>query len=114
MSTRIIIAGSRTFTHWPQLETACSQWVPEGAIILCGGARGADALGAKYARTYGHTIEHYPADWKTHGKMAGPLRNEEMAKVADLALVFWDGRSRGTRSLLQACKRHQVRVKVFL
>lgn len=46
-----------------------------------------------------------PADWKTHGKAAGMLRNVEMEKVSDELLAFWDGESRGTQHMCEIVRR---------
>ena len=82
-------------------------------IIISGGARGADALGERYARENGFKVERYPADWDTYGKSAGPRRNKQMAEVCDCAICFWDGQSRGTASMIEFAKQlgKPVRVK---
>lgn len=41
--------------------------------------------------------ELHPADWERLGKAAGPIRNEEMAEIADALIAFWDGQSRVTK-----------------
>lgn len=59
--------------------------------ILHGAARGADVQAAEVAsREFPDIIEAFPADWKTHGKSAGPIRNREMLNSAmkDGAEVF--------------------------
>ena len=38
-------------------------------------------------------------DWKTKGRAAGPIRNKEMAIYADILLLIWDGKSRGSKSM---------------
>ena len=73
-------------------------------IIVSGGARGADLLGERYAQENGFAIERYPADWDRYGKSAGPRRNREMAKAGDYVICFWDGESRGTKSMIEYAK----------
>ncbi|MBR7070567.1 MAG: hypothetical protein IKI29_00120, partial [Clostridia bacterium] len=36
----------------------------------------------------------------------GPKRNEEMVKQCDLVICFWDGKSKGTKSLIQFAKKY--------
>ena len=48
-----------------------------------------------------------------YGRAAGPLRNEKMVECADLVVAFWDGRSRGTKSLIKyAQSRNKDVVKI--
>lgn len=62
--------------------------------------RGADALGEHWATAHGIPVERFPADWDKHGRAAGPIRNEAMAREGDALVVFWDGESRGSYSML--------------
>ena len=54
----------------------------------------------------------YPADWERHGRAAGPIRNEEMAEVSDALIAFWDGKSRGTKSMIEIARRKGLQVAV--
>ncbi|MBQ8495398.1 MAG: DUF2493 domain-containing protein [Clostridia bacterium] len=82
---------------------------------MSGGCRGADKLGERYAEENGIPTERYSADWQRYGRAAGPKRNEEMAKAADLVICFWDGNSRGTASLIACATKNgkTVRVKMI-
>ncbi|MBR1697914.1 MAG: DUF2493 domain-containing protein, partial [Anaerovibrio sp.] len=81
-------------------------------IIVSGHAPGADTLGERYAHEHGLKCELYPADWNTHGKAAGPIRNAEMANNADALIAFWDGESRGTKNMIETAKAKGLRVAV--
>lgn len=74
-------------------------------IIISGHARGADSLGELFARENHLQLEVYPADWSTHGKGAGHIRNAEMAQVSDCLVAFWDGESKGTKNMINNMKR---------
>jgi len=112
---RLIIAGSRTFTDYPLMKKKMDfllSKTEDEVVILCGKARGADALGERYARERGYEIEYYPADWDRYGKAAGAIRNEEMCKSADAITVFWDGSSPGTRNVLKLAEKYNLDIKI--
>ena len=54
-----------------------------------------------------------PADWNKYGKSAGYKRNEEMANIADAALVIWDGESRGSKHMIDIAKKQKLQVYVY-
>lgn len=114
---KIIIAGSRGFSNYDLLKTKCDYYLSklDEVIIVSGGARGADSLGERYAREKGYQVEQYLADWNRYGKSAGYRRNAEMAEVADGLIAFWDGKSSGTKHMIDLMKKktNLVRVVVF-
>lgn len=110
---RTIIAGSRSGITYDDVRAAIDEagWMP--TVVLCGDCRGADSFGAQWARFNGIPIEHYPADWRLHGKAAGPKRNMEMAHHAEALIAVWDGKSPGTRSMINAAYSRNLRVYVW-
>lgn len=100
---KVIIAGSRhmQWTSYPLIDQAVKASGFPITEEICGQALGADTMGAKWAFDNGIPIKNFPADWKKHGKGAGPIRNGEMADYADALIVFiWDG-SRGSANMLK-------------
>ena len=81
-------------------------------IIVSGHASGADSLGEKFAADHNLQCELYPADWDKHGKAAGPIRKAEMAEVADALIAFWDGQSRGTKSMIDLARKKGLQVAI--
>ena len=73
--------------------------------IVCGLAKGADSLGKKYAEENSIKVKDFPAEWKIYGRKAGILRNEKMGNYADIAIVFWDGKSIGSKHMIQYMKK---------
>jgi hypothetical protein len=59
-----------------------------------------DTWAAEAARARGLEILVFRADWKSHGKAAGVLRNTTIVEAADQIVAFWDGRSRGTKDTI--------------
>lgn len=114
---RVIIAGGRTFDDYALVKEKCELYLSEKlkthrVIIVSGHASGADALGERFADEYNLPCELHPADWNRHGRAAGPIRNAEMAGVADALIAFWDGKSRGTASMIKLAKDKGLQVAV--
>lgn len=114
---KVIIAGSRGFSNYKLLREQCNKFLREkrktsNIIIVSGHARGADALGEKYAQDEGFALEIYPAQWKKLGKQAGYRRNEQMAEVADALIAFWDGSSKGTKHMIDIMNEKNLLVRV--
>lgn len=134
LETRIIVAGSRTFSNYSMLEKKCNQVIKEmskefvnevgtleeylnNIVIVSGRARGADVLGEKYATQYNFEVSTFPAKWDTLGKKAGMIRNEEMAEYASqgqlgVLVAFWDGMSKGTSQMIRCATQRGLKVYV--
>lgn len=109
---RTIIAGSRDCTDYKALLSAIEQcdWTP--TTVICGGARGADALGKLWSVENSIPCEVYSAEWNRYGKSAGYKRNVLMAENAEALIALWDGISVGTEHMIDIAK--QKRLKVFV
>lgn len=111
----VVIAGGRYYDDYDDakafidecLKISC---VKNEIVVLSGGAKGADALGERYAKENGFKIERHAADWKRYGRGAGPRRNAEMAKKCDMLICFWDGESRGSKSMIEFAKKNGKKV----
>ena len=61
--------------------------------VIHGGAPGADDLGGQWARCNGVKETRVDADWDTHGRAAGPIRNSFMVTLKpDRAFGFPGGK----------------------
>ena len=97
---RVIIAGGRDIEEYQYVLDAVTNSDFEISTIISGGARGVDTLGERYAKESKIPLEIYEADWKKYGRAAGPIRNEQMAEVADALIAIWDGKSTGTMNMI--------------
>lgn len=99
---KVIIAGGRDFNDYGLLKTKCDFFLSKykQVEIVSGKAKGADALGELYADENRMNIHFFPANWDMYGNAAGPIRNEEMGKHADVLIAFWDGKSKGTKHMI--------------
>ena len=114
---RVVVAGCRNYNNYAEakeyIDRCLSRIRKENKIVIVsGGSLGADKLGELYAEENGFKIERYIAQWEKYGKSAGPIRNEEMAKNADFVICFWDGKSRGTKSMIGCAKRQGKPLKI--
>lgn len=116
---RVIVAGGRHFDDYQLLKEKCDYYLSQkiqthNVIVVSGCATGADELGARYAAEKQLLVEPHPANWDKHGRAAGPIRNAEMAEVSDALIAFWDGKSRGTKSMIELAKSHNLKVAVVM
>lgn len=76
-------------------------------LIIHGAARGADSLAQAWADNRGVRCLQFPADWKTDGKAAGPIRNRRMLlEGPDLVLAFPGGK--GTADMKKQARKMGV------
>lgn len=77
--------------------------------LVCGMATGPDLIAKNWAekvwqqgknKEFKILIKEFPADWEKYGKAAGAIRNKEMGDYADALIAFWDGKSRGTKHMI--------------
>lgn len=102
---KTIIAGSRTIKDGDLIDHAVSESGFTISKVLCGAAKGADILGRNYAKSKGIPVLEFPADWGKFGNAAGIIRNVAMANNADALVAIWDGKSRGTRHMIDEAKK---------
>lgn len=86
-------------------------WKP--TEIVSGTAMGADELGEMWASDNKIPVKRFKPDWKTHGKSAGYLRNAEMGKYCDKAVIFWDGSSRGSKHMIDLMEKSRKEYVVW-
>lgn len=106
---KLIIAGGREFRDYAYLKQECdymlSKLIETCRIeIVSGGAKGADSLAVGYARERNYPVTIMKADWDTHGKSAGYIRNSEMADYGTHLIAFHDGQSRGTKHMINIAR----------
>jgi hypothetical protein len=110
-----IIAGSRDITSMSLLEKAVSECPWNITKVFCGMARGGNTLGWQWAQHMGVPIDFFPAKWETQGSAAGPLRNQKMIdEGAEALLALWDGKSNGTRDMIQRADKAGLALHVVL
>lgn len=94
---------------FPRTETdEYGNYLP-AITVISGEAKGADTVGTDFAVVNWTGYEGFPADWDTHGKAAGHIRNQQMLDSGiDLAIQFPGGR--GTADMRRRLDKAGVRV----
>lgn len=114
---RLIVAGGRDFKDYKRmckvLDNLLQNTSKEDIEIVCGGARGADDLGRDYGEDRDINVTLFEADWGKYGKSAGYIRNAEMAEYATHCVLFWDGKSKGTKHMLDLAKKSELILRVY-
>lgn len=110
MAKRVLVCGGREFNDHALAFRTLDELRPAPVRIIQGGAAGADELARNWAARNFITYEHFPADWATHGRAAGPIRNQQMLEQGkpDLVIAFPGGR--GTADMVRRAKAAGVRV----
>lgn len=81
---RVLVCGGRDYDNRERVRRTldaaleAAQSAGKVVVIIHGNARGADLLADQYAREKSLRVIPFPADWETHGRRAGPIRNIKM------------------------------------
>jgi hypothetical protein len=110
---KILVCGGRDFSDRIKVYEVLDQIHKDTPIdmVITGGARGADRLAEEWAAEYEVPLMVEPADWKTYGKAAGPIRNRLMLVKygPDLVVAFPGGR--GTANMISLSITAGVKVQ---
>ncbi|MDE3095808.1 MAG: DUF2493 domain-containing protein [Chloroflexota bacterium] len=118
MSLRVLVCGSRAWTEPEPIRRELEALYAAGfEEVVHGGAMGADSLAGAIAHELGYSVRCVPADWRRHGRAAGPLRNARMLSEhsPDLVLAFTHdlAKSRGTSDMVRKAREAGVQVRVI-
>ncbi len=95
----------------------------EPTMVITGGATGVDAQAKDWALLRGIQTVTLEANWKHHGKSAGPIRNRNIAETLKwleggaggqkVELIAFPGGA-GTRNMIRAAQSMNVTVRLCL
>jgi len=110
---RVLITGGRDFSDRALLNDALDRLYAQHAftVLIHGDASGADRLSGEWAASKGIQVEARPADWKKHGRAAGPIRNSQMLdERPELVIAFPGGK--GTADMVRKAKQAGLEVVI--
>lgn len=127
---KTIIAGSRTITGFSIVQEAIEESGFEITEVVSGDAKGVDSTGTSWGLQNELTVTHFPADWdnieapgavirinkwgRKYNAKAGYDRNEKMAQYADALIAIWDGKSSGTKNMIDNARKYGLKVYIKL
>lgn len=107
---KIALIGSRNL-----IVKDLGRYLPENVTeIVSGGARGIDTCAREYAKSHGIKLTEFLPEYEKHGRSAPLKRNLQIIDYADLIIAFWDGQSRGTKFVIDNCKKRNKKVTVII
>ncbi len=106
---KVAVIGSRSL-----MIDDLSGFIPsEATEIVSGGARGIDRSARLYAFKNGLKLKEFFPDYRRYRKGAPKRRNQEIIDYADMVVAIWDGKSKGTKSVIDKCKEIGKPIKVY-
>jgi len=107
---KVGVIGSRGLTV-DNLE----QYLPEDTTeIVSGGAKGIDTCAREYALSHDIKLTEFLPEYSRYGRGAPLKRNLKIIEYADVVIAFWDRQSKGTKNVIENCKKLNVKVDVHI
>ncbi|MBQ7392116.1 MAG: hypothetical protein IJV73_05465 [Clostridia bacterium] len=106
---KIAIIGSRDI-----VVKNMEEYISQCDEIISGGAKGVDTCAAEYARKKGIILTEILPQYELYGRAAPIIRNKEIVDRADEIIAFWNGRSRGTLSVIKYAQSQKKSCKIIL
>ena len=107
---RVLVCGGRNYRDVRSVFASLDGLKPSPSFIIHGGATGADACAAEWARKRMIESKAYHAAWRTHGRAAGPIRNQRMLDHGRPELVVAFPGGSGTADMVRRAKAAGVTV----
>jgi hypothetical protein len=108
----VVVSGSRDWTDYSFVHGRLQMLRGNEHVRVGDCPTGVDRFVKKACRGIGIPCEVFEADWKTHGKAAGPIRNEAMFVDPEDRILhfiaFWIGNSAGTRDAVRRAWKHDI------
>lgn len=107
---KVAVIGSRELT-----VSDLGRYLPENTTeIVSGGAKGVDTSAREYALSHDIKLTEFLPEYTRFGRNAPLKRNITIIEYSDIVLAFWDGKSRGTKFVIDNCRRLGVEVRVYI
>lgn len=106
---RVAVIGSRNL----EVENL-GDYLPDTVTeIVSGGAKGVDTSAREYANEHNINLTEFLPEYSRYKRGAPLKRNVQIVEYADKVLAFWDGKSRGTKYVIDYCEKHGIPVEIY-
>lgn len=107
---KVAVIGSRGLS-----VSDLGKYLPENTSeIVSGGARGVDTSAKEFALSHGIKLTEFLPEYSRYGRAAPLKRNISIIEYSDIVLAFWDGKSRGTKFVIDNCRKLGVEVRIYI
>jgi hypothetical protein len=116
---KVLICGDRNWSDKALIKSRLQSFAlqHDNVTVIHGAASGADNLAGEAAKELGMEVKEFPADWKTYGRSAGPIRNRQMLRQGepDFVWAFHDNlrESKGTKDMVKVAGQLGYKVTLF-
>ena len=107
---KIAVIGSRKL----RIENIGEYITSDCHEIVSGGAAGIDSCAAEYAAEKNISLTEFLPIYEKYGRGAPIVRNRQIVDYADKVLAFWDGKSRGTLSVIKYAEKQGKPCRVII
>ena len=105
---KVAIIGSRNL-----VIKDLQNYLPENVTeIVSGGAKGIDTCAKEYALAHGIKLTEFLPEYAKYGRGAPLKRNLQIIEYADEVIAFWDGKSAGTKYVIDNCRKMNKKITV--
>lgn len=110
---RILVCGGRDYKHRDRLYRVLDNLAEAhpAFVLIHGGCRtGADYLADEWAAVSLHPRLIFNANWKAHGRAAGPIRNQRMIDEGAPNMVVAAPGGKGTADMVRRARAANITV----
>jgi hypothetical protein len=116
----VLVCGGRNYNDYETFDTEISHvcaeayeggWYPP--VFISGAAGGADTLMIDWAARNSFECLEFPALWKTYGRRAGPMRNQQMIDEGKPGMVIAFPGGRGTADMIERARKANIPVRII-
>ena len=106
---KVAVVGSRGI-----FPADIGSYISEGDEIVSGGAAGADSCAEEYAKRNGLKLTVFLPQYERYGRAAPIVRNKKIVDYAEKIIAFWDGKSKGTLSVIKYAEKRGKTCEIIL
>ena len=106
---KVVIIGSRNLE-----VNNLGEYIPSDTTeIVSGGAKGIDTCAREFAKIHNIKLTEFLPKYERYKRGAPLMRNIEIVEYSDIVLAFWDGKSKGTKFVIETCKKKNIKCHVI-